>query len=500
MGVLCCQTGRNSEALHYFESAVSVAPELAAAHNNLGTLRLNSGDIAAAEADFRQAIRLDPAYPEAYYHLGSTLRRQLRYREAESAFRKALELKPDYHEALNNLGDVLMGTGRLEEAEGIFMEVLALRSEYPQAHNNLGCLLELKEDLHGAALAYSRAIELLPGDAEAGYNLGRVLHRLGKTVEATAVLQTAQQAAADNPVLAERVRQALARLVPSWHFTMLNNETRNQAYAEALQRQVRPGMRVLDIGTGSGLLSLLALRAGADQVVSCEISPLLAAAARDIIRDNGGDQQIKVVTKPSYELRVGVDLPERAELMVSEVFGSDLLSEGVLNSVEHARRNLLVPGAISIPRAANVQVCLASGPGLARLAFVQTAAGFDMRQFNRFVPSHIATDLQGVDWRPLSEATTAFSFDFTDDAFPPEHRELLLTATENGECLGLLQWLRIELDDTVSFENRPGDAMVCLGWTAVFYPFQQPYPVSAGQQVRVSAEHNRMELFFCPIR
>src|SRR5262249_45946357 len=71
-----------------------------------------------------------------------------------------------------------------------------------------------------------------------------------------------------DPVYGELLEPvALSRLavrtVPRWHFAMLNDSERNDALAVALERVVRPGSHVLDIGSGSGLLAMVAARAGA---------------------------------------------------------------------------------------------------------------------------------------------------------------------------------------------------------------------------------------------
>jgi type III protein arginine methyltransferase len=82
----------------------------------------------------------------------------------------------------------------------------------------------------------------------------------------------------------------LEKAVPPWHFAMMNDVPRNSAYEEAIRR-VAPGRSVLDIGTGAGLLAMMAARAGAKWVVSCEQTPWIAAKAREVVAANGvGDR------------------------------------------------------------------------------------------------------------------------------------------------------------------------------------------------------------------
>src|ERR1035438_7368739 len=116
-----------------------------------------------------------------------------------------------------------------------------------------------------------------------------------------------------------RLDEEAARTIPRWHFAMLNDLERNNVYLTALERQVSPGSLVLDIGSGTGLLAMIAARANAGSVITCEANPVLAQMARSIIDQNGLSDRITVIPKRSTDLQIGVDLPRRADLIVSEI-------------------------------------------------------------------------------------------------------------------------------------------------------------------------------------
>jgi len=164
---------------------------------------------------------------------------------------------------------------------------------------------------------------------------------------------------------------------------MMDDKRRNDAYEAAIRRIVA-GKWVLDIGTGSGLLAMMAARAGAAHVTTCEAVGIIAERAKGIIAKNGLADRITVIGKPSSELLLGRDLPRRAEVLVTEIFASGLISEGILPTIEHAHEHLLTPDATLIPCAASVMGYLAGGPQLKGMLFVDNIAGFDLSDFKRF--------------------------------------------------------------------------------------------------------------------
>ena len=127
-------------------------------------------------------------------------------------------------------------------------------------------------------------------------------------------------------------------IIPRWHFAMLNDVDRNHAFETAIKYVVHPNSTVLDIGAGSGLLAMMAARHGASYVTSCEMIQPIAHIAQKIIAINGFQDQIKIVPKKSDELIVGLDLPKRADLLITETVDCGLVGEGILPIIRHARQ------------------------------------------------------------------------------------------------------------------------------------------------------------------
>jgi len=139
---------------------------------------------------------------------------------------------------------------------------------------------------------------------------------------------------------------------------MIADRVRTDAYAEALRRAVRPGSVVLDIGTGTGIFSLLACRFGAERVYAVEPSDTIQAA-REVARASGCGDRIELL----QALSTRIDLPRRADVIVSDIRGVLPLHQRIIPSLADARERLLAPGGVLIPRRDTVR---AASTGAAR--------------------------------------------------------------------------------------------------------------------------------------
>ncbi|CAE7807362.1 PRMT7 [Symbiodinium sp. CCMP2456] len=137
------------------------------------------------------------------------------------------------------------------------------------------------------------------------------------------------------------------------HYVMLNDIGRNHFYREALENFLAscPGCAVLDLGAGSGLLAILAARAGSEKVWAIEANPHLAElATRTLERNRALYPKTNMSVIAQLSAQVDADaLGRKADLLVTETFGTMLLGEGVLTFVSDARDRLLKEGGQIIP-------------------------------------------------------------------------------------------------------------------------------------------------------
>ena len=87
---------------------------------------------------------------------------------------------------------------------------------------------------------------------------------------------------------------------------MLNDHDRNKFYEDALREIVTPESIVVEIGTGSGLLAMIAARLGAKHVTAIEANDHLAAIAQANFEANGLADKITVINKMSTEVKMSL--------------------------------------------------------------------------------------------------------------------------------------------------------------------------------------------------
>ena len=322
--------------------------------------------------------------------------------------------------------------------------------------------------------------------------LGCALMMAGKGAEAVAIVERTLEDHPGDPEWREASRAVLSYGVPGFHRSMLADAARNDAYAGAIRETVRPGDTVLDIGTGSGLLAMMAAEAGAGKVVACEAHPALAATAREIVKRNGFADRIEVVAAKSTALERSGALASGADLIVSEIFSHTLIDEGAIESLNHGMKVLARPGARIIPASASIEVALVDYKGDVQPP-VARVGGFDLCLFDRHMPSAMTVPTKSRHLRLRSSPRSLFAFDFTRGEAPAGGRRTLALESGGGRVTGVVQWIALQLTDRLAFENAPGRDRPSH-WPCVVYPFDFPLETSAGEEVRIEGWHDALRL------
>lgn len=443
-----------------------------------------------------QAIQRDARSLAAWTVRGHCLKALGRFDEALAAYEKARQIQPA-GETSFNIGLVLVQTGRPAQALQSFDQAVQLAPHLAPLRIARGDLLHSLGKVREAVADYQAALKLAPSDADTLKKATIVMLEAGEGELAIALCRDLLKADAGNLTARLGAEWVLSQLVPLWHVPMMNEAERNKAFHDGLEALVTPEKLVFEIGTGSGLLAMMAARLGARKVYTCEAVGLIASTAEKIIRHNHFQDRITVLAKPSHAVQLGNDLPGQADILVHEIFSSELLGEHVLPAIEDAKRRLLKPGGVVMPCSASIMVALVGGDALGRNLHVSESFGFDLREFNAIHPKKRPLYREDLEPLMMSADVEAFRFDFAaDSVFPAQSKRIGVTATQAGRCYGVIQWIRIELISGVQFENHPSRKRDVSNWQHTIYGFDEPVDLQEGTQVSIEAMHDRSRPWF----
>jgi len=261
---------------------------------------------------------------------------------------------------------------------------------------------------------------------------------------------------------------------------MISDAGRFDAYASAISRAVRPGDVVLEIGCGPGVFSLLACRAGAKRVYAIETDDVIHLAEQ-LASANGLADRIKFLQSDSRR----TELPERANVVVSDIRGSLPLFEHAVSSMEDARKRFLAPGGIMMPQRDTLQAAVVEATeyykGLTA-PWPKAMGGLDLSS----TLSLILNEKYGVSFKPgqlLTQPMTCHDLDYNAGAATRAAASLRFRVTRNGTAHGLCLWFETQLFGEIGYSSGPGGASTIYG--QAFLPWLEAVDVSEGQEIQV---------------
>lgn len=159
--------GRLQDAMTLYERALTIAPDLARVHLNIGNIHYARGDLDNAIKVYRHALACQPDHAGGHYNLGNALLAAKQFESALAAYDRALALAPEMIDAMVCRAAALEDLGRTRDAESALRLVLSQRPQSVGVWKNLARLFSLARRYEEAAEALEQVMALQPDDPDA---------------------------------------------------------------------------------------------------------------------------------------------------------------------------------------------------------------------------------------------------------------------------------------------------------------------------------------------
>ena len=246
------------------------------------------------------------------------------------------------------------------------------------------------------------------------------------------------------------------------HRRMIEDTVRVDTYAAAIAKAVTPGMVVVDAGTGSGILAVMAAKAGA-RVYGIDNTDVLDLA-QEVVNASGVADQVTLIRGDF----ASTDIPEPADLVITETFGALALCEGAARDVAAGSARWLKAGHQVLPSSVELWFAPVGADSVRKRAV------------------DVFGELHGVDLRPLRGVATTRGATLTVEPselahpgsramtlpFPSEEGGSgTLTFPVDGPIHGLVGWFTLNLTEGIDLVTGPADPHT--HWRQVVLPWEQ---------------------------
>jgi predicted O-methyltransferase YrrM len=280
------------------------------------------------------------------------------------------------------------------------------------------------------------------------------------------------------------------------HIAMLDDRTRTSSFLAGIAETVNSEDVVVDIGTGTGVLALAAARAGAKHVYAIEASAI-GDIAQATFEANGMADRITLLRGWSTR----INLPERADVLVSEIIGNEPLAENVLEVTRDARKRLLKPGARMVPSKVRV---LGIPITLPEALFARHRLTADTLQSWRSwygidfdllaavdrgpTPVFFPRPRKARAWETISEPILLAEVDLSDVELLMIDRSVTISANTSGILNGMLVYFELDLGPTTRLSTHPHTADENCHWRSMVWVLD-PLPLTAGERFKITYQY-----------
>ena len=292
-----------------------------------------------------------------------------------------------------------------------------------------------------------------------------------------------------------------------FHQLMLDDQIRMVAYKNAIQDAVKPGMVVLDLGTGTGILGLWALQAGAKYLYAIDVNAAVIPEAIATFERGGFSGKYQIFHGLSYDIK----LPNQVDLIISEIIGNLGDNEDFIPILDDARKRFLKPNGRMLPRSVRSQLVPVSAVRAHQQVAAQECRALNtsyslpelMQRLAIKSPFNLYYDAIITRRCYLSEPKVAKNFLFDGSDQQVYVTELTYGVTLDGLLTGFKGSFIAELSDAVVLDISGDDIAARTtsdSWKHCYLPLQDPLNVKQGDEIRLRFSRSYPELRDSPFR
>lgn len=401
------------------------------------------------------------------------------------------------------LASQLAASGSYSKAFDLYMLAFdkdaSLKERYEQEFRVV--LIQLNEVLVGAGKMedifanFAKALHVFPSNSNLLNDIGKYLYKFGFYTEAWGHFQKALKIDPTFVDAEKNVNSIKNLLLERWHFRMLNDKRRNDAYYDAIKDSTnRFKDTILDIGTGTGILAMFSSEFTATAVTAIEASEIMAWIAECVTQGNDR-HDIVIINKMSTTMNYR-DIGGKRSLVVTEMFDAGLFGEHVLQTLSHAWEYFTIPSTRFIPNKAEFFVIAARCDHLNRRYQLSTVAKKALNIENMHV--HIKADEDSYDCEDVhllkqlkyvSESKSLLEVDFNDYRDIQEKLkstdpyEVQFTATEDDEINVVIGYFNLYLTKDITLTTDPRAEDRANAWQQAVFFDNVPKSVKKGEVI-----------------
>jgi type I protein arginine methyltransferase len=263
---------------------------------------------------------------------------------------------------------------------------------------------------------------------------------------------------------------------------MIADKVRRDAYTRALQQSIEPGSVVVEIGCGAtAFFSIVACQFGARKVYAVEPDNSIGLA-KQIVQANGLSDRIELI----QDLSTRVELPEKADVIVSDLRGVLPLFQRHIPSIADARTRLLAPNGKLIGERDTLYGAIVESPQEYKKfcePWANRMCEVDLRVGKRLV-TNSWIKMKNSTEQLLTERERLAELDYTTIENPDLKSEVMLNVVRDGTAHGICVWFDPTLAEGVSFSNSPDCPKVIYG--QAFFPLSEPISLNEGDVIKIS--------------